>query len=77
MSNCGLRSQVFSDGNAHEGTSGYSFSLGTSVNFTNEARLDADGHHFADVLTQAWAADQLPDGLGFNFARGPLICLFF
>ena len=77
MSNCGLGSQVFSDSYSHEGTSGNSFSLGTSVNLTNETRLNADGHHFADVLTQTRPADQLADGLGFNFARGPLICLFF
>ncbi|MEY3557606.1 MAG: hypothetical protein RL374_312 [Actinomycetota bacterium] len=51
MSNCGLGRQVFSDSYSHQGTSRDAFSLGTSVNFTNETRLDADGHHFADVLT--------------------------
>jgi hypothetical protein len=77
MSNCGLRRQVSSDCNANKGTSSDSFSLGTSVNFANEARFDADGHHFADVFTEAWPTDQLPNGLGLNFPRGPLIRLFF
>ena len=77
MSNCGLGRQIFGDSYSHKGTSGNSFSLGTSVNFTNEARLDADGHHFADVFTQTRPADQLADGLDVNLPGGPLIRLFF
>jgi hypothetical protein len=57
MNNYALRRQIFGYRQTDKGTSRDSVALSPVVNLTNEVWFNADGHYFADVLTQAWTSN--------------------